>query len=162
MFIAHSQEAEDNALTYAWASSRAYRAYNALTMQLIGAETGYSGRVPTTSLQLPDIPAIAPATGKDHWGYERVRDSGDATWTIVSPSPRPGFGDDFTSLQTIEELAKEHFKSGKEAKTQRDWSELQPEVRQALKDYVNDSATLDELRARLNPATDDNSDSENQ
>ena len=112
MFIAHSREAEGNALTYDWAAFRAHRGYNALTMQLIGAEPGFQGRAPCTALQLPDIPVIAPANGKDHWGYERTRDSGDATWSIVSPSPRPGFGDDFTSLQTIEDLAKEHFKSG--------------------------------------------------
>jgi len=163
MFVAHNTKDEDNSLTYTWAAVPAHRDYYALTMELIGGQINtYSNSARQESLQLPDIPVISPATGVDHWGSERTRDGGDAKWTVVSPSPRPGFGDEFTQSHAIDQLVKDYFKGGKEAKTERDFRVLDTKVRKALKDYVNDSATLEELDARLNPPTDDNSDSNNE
>jgi len=163
MFMAHNTSPEDNALTYLWAAIPSHRDYSVLTMELIGGEINdYYNSARQESLQLPDIPVISPATGVDHWGHERSRDNGDAKWTVVSPSPRPGFGDEFTQSHAIDLLVKDYFKGGKDAKTERDFRVLDTKVRKALKDYVNDSATLEELDARLNPATDDNSDSETQ
>ena len=163
MFMAHNTRPEDNALTYLWAAIPSHRDYSVLTMELIGGEINdYYNSARQESLQLPDIPVISPATGVDHWGHERSRDNGDAKWTVVSPSPRPGFGDEFTQSHAIDLLVKDYFKGGKDAKTERDFRVLDTKVRKALKDYVNDSATLEELDARLNPATDDNSDSETQ
>ena len=163
MFMAHNTSPEDNALTYLWAAIPSHRDYSVLTMELIGGEINdYYNSARQESLQLPDIPVISPATGVDHWGHERSRDNGDAKWTVVSPSPRPGFGKEFAQSHAIDQLVKDYFKGGKEAKTERDFRVLDTKVRKALKDYVNDSATLEELDARLNPATDDNSDSETQ
>ena len=131
-------------------------------MDLIGAELGYNDRTQAAHLQLPDIPVIAPAEGKDHWGYERSRSGGDSRWTVVSPSPAPGLGPEFTSTAAIDALDKDYFKTGKYAKTESNWNELTKETRQALADYLNDSATLDELHNRLRPSKDDNSESDNQ
>jgi len=163
MFVAHNTNDEDNSLTYTWAAVPAHRDYYALTMELIGGEINtYRNSARCESLQLPDIPVISPATGLDHWGGTRTRGDGDATWTVVSPSPRPGFGKEFTQSHAIDQLVKDYFKGGKDAKTERDFRVLDAKVRKALKDYVNDSATLEELDARLNPPTDDNSDSNNE
>ena len=163
MFVAHNTNEEDNSLTYTWASVPSHRDYYALTMELIGGEINtYNNTARHESLQLPDIPVISPATGLDHWGHERSRDGGDAKWTVVSPSPRPGFGKEFAQSHAIDQLVKDYFKGGKEAKTERDFRVLDTKVRKALKDYVNNSATLEELDARLNPPTDENSESENQ
>jgi len=163
MFVAHNTKDEDNSLTYTWAAVPAHRDYYALTMELIGGQINtYSNSARQESLQLPDIPVISPATGKDHWGHTRTRGDGDATWTVVSPSPRPGFGKEFTQSHAIDLLVKDYFKGGKDAKTERDFRVLDTKVRKALKDYVNDSATLEELDARLNPPTDENSQDETQ
>ena len=163
MFMAHNTSPEDNALTYLWAAIPSHRDYSVLTMELIGGEINdYYNSARQESLQLPDIPVISPATGVDHWGHERSRDNGDAKWTVVSPSPRPGFGDEFTQSHAIDLLVKDYFKGGKDAKTERDFRVLDTKVRKALKDYVNDSATLEELDARLNPPTDENSQDETQ
>jgi hypothetical protein len=163
MFVAHNTEDEGNSLTYLWAAYPSHRDYQALTMELIGGQINeYSHSARQESLQLPDIPVISPATGLDHWGTKRTRDSGDAKWTVVSPSPRPGFGKEFTQSHAIDQLVKDYFKAGKEAKTERDFRVLDSKVRKALKDYVKDSATLEQLDARLNPSTDENSQDENQ
>jgi hypothetical protein len=161
MFVAHNTEDEGNSLTYLWAAYPSHRDYYALTMELIGGHINeYSNSARRESLQLPDIPVISPASGLDHWGTKRTRDSGDARWTVVSPSPRPGFGDEFTQSPAIDQLVKDYFKAGTDAKTERDFRMLDTKVRKALKDYVNDSATLDELHARLNPADDNNSEAQ--
>jgi len=161
MFVAHNTNEEDNSLTYLWAAYPSHRDYYALTMELIGGHINeYSNSARRESLQLPDIPVISPASGLDHWGTKRTRDSGDARWTVVSPSPRPGFGDEFTQSPAIDQLVKDYFKAGTDAKTERDFRMLDTKVRKALKDYVNDSATLDELHARLNPADDNNSEAQ--
>jgi hypothetical protein len=153
---------EDNPLTYHWAAQDAYQARGALWMQLIGASLGYDDRAPQVHLQLPDIPVISPASGTDGYGYERTRNGGDSMWTVVSPSPVPGFGDDFASTSAIDVLVKDYFKTGKYANTESDWKPLGDEIRKALKDYLNDSATLEDLGKRLNPSDDQNSESDNQ
>ena len=131
-------------------------------MNLIGASLGYNDRVSQTPLQLPDIPVIAPASGTDGYGYERTRNGGESKWVVVSPSPVPGFGDDFASTTAMDELAKDYFKTGNYANTESDWKPLGDEIRKALKDYLNDSATLEDLGKRLNPSADQNSESDNQ
>ena len=163
MFVAYNTNEEDNSLTYTWAAVPSHRDYYALTMELIGAEINdYTHTARRESLQLPDIPAISPASGLDHWGRKRTRDGWDAKWTVVSPSPRPGFGDEFTQSHAIDQLVKDYFKGGKDAKTERDFRVLDTKVRKALRDYVKDSATLEQLDARLNPSTDENSEGDNQ
>ena len=162
MFTGLRRQDEDDPLTREWARTGAYQQRGALWMDLIGANLGYNDRAQTSHLQLPDIPVIAPAHGKDSWGYERSRDGGDSRWTVVSPSPVPGFGDEFTSVAAMTALVKDYFKTGKYANTASDWNELTKETRQALKDYLNDSATLEELGKRLNPEEDENSEGDNQ
>jgi len=162
MFKGLRTHEEDDPLTREWARKPAYQNRGALWMDLIGAELGYNDRAQSAHLQLPDIPVIAPAHGKDSWGYERSRDGGDSKWTVASPSPVPGLGPEFTSTAAIDALVKDYFKTGKYAKTESNWNELTKETRQALVDYLNDSATLEELGRRLNPEDDANSESDNQ
>ena len=110
---------------------------------------------------LPDIPLLAPATGEDSWGYERTRTDDEAQWTVVSPSPLTNSYAPLESLAVAEERAGTWFKSGKDAGTKSDFFALTAPQRKAIKEYLNDSATLDELHRRLNPSKDDNSESNN-
>ena len=167
MFVAASEGAENYAreasLTHRYAVEPGIRMHQGLEAEVVGGERhNYTGRMRREALSLPDIPVIAPASGKDGYGYDRTRNDREADWHVVSPSPAPGLPASFSSGSTAQEIADAWFQAGKDANTQREFFELTKEQRKALKDYLNDSATLDELSARVNPTDDNNSDDQNE
>ena len=158
-------EVEDNeysSLNHKYATEPGIRMREGLNTEILGGEVTYSGSIRRLSLALPDLPVLAPAEGKDHYGYTRTRNAAEATWNVVSPSPAPGFPASFSSRAQAQEIADAWFQAGKDANTIREFYQLTTEQRKAIKEYLNDSATLDELHARLNPTDDDNSDSNNE
>ena len=154
--------AREPSLTHRFAVEPGIRIRDGIRAELLGGEPNYRGSARREALSLPDIPVIAPASGKDGYGYDRTRNDREADWHVVSPSPAPGLPASFSSGSTAQEIADAWFQAGKDANTQREFFELTKEQRKALKDYLNDSATLDELSARLNPTDDDNSDDQNE
>ena len=130
-------------------------------MEVVGGMPQRNGTTRILGLMLPDIPLLAPATGEDSWGYERTRTDDEAQWTVVSPSPLTTSYAPLESLAVAEQRAGTWFKSGKDAGTKSDFFALTAPQRKAIKEYLNDSATLDELHRRLNPSKDDNSESNN-
>jgi len=138
------------------------RDWHVLSIEVIGGELRRNGRPGTQGLMLPDIPLIAPGTGEDHWGYTRTRSDEQSRWTVASPSPVGEASGTFTALEVAQERAAEWFQSGKDANTKSNYFEMTAPQRKAIKEYLNDSATLDELHGRLNPSTDDNSESNNE
>ena len=138
------------------------RDWHVLSIEIIGGEIRRNGRPGTQGLMLPDIPLIAPGTGEDHWGYSRTRNDEQSRWTVASPSPVGEAFGTFTALEVAEERATEWFRSGKEANTKNSYFEMTAPQREAIKEYLNDSATLDDLHNRLNPSKDDNSESNNE
>ena len=138
------------------------RDWHLLGMEVIGGQIMRSGYAQVKGLMLPDIPLLAPATGEDAWGYERTRTDDESKWTVVSPSPMANSYAPLESLAVAEQRADEWFKSGKDAGTKSDFFELTEPQRKAIKEYLNDSATLNELHRRLNPSNDDNSESNNE
>jgi len=158
-------EVEDNehsSLTHRYATEPGIRMREGLNTEILGGEVTYSGSVRRLSLALPDLPLLAPAEGKDRYGYDRKRSAAEAIWSVVSPSPAPGFPASFSSRLQAQEIADTWFQAGKDANTIREFYQLTTEQRKAIKEYLNDSATLDELHARLSPSEDDNSDSNNE
>lgn len=161
MFV-EVEDSEWSSLNHKYATEPGIRMREGLNAQILGGELTYAGRARSTSLALPDVPVLAPAEGKDAYGYTRTRSAAEAKWTVVSPSPVPGLPSSFSSSAKAQEIADAWFQSGKDANTIRNFYELTKEQRKAIKDYVNDSATLDELHARLNPTDDNNSDDQNE
>tara|TARA_R110002110_G_scaffold373049_1_gene583023 strand:- start:99 stop:941 length:843 start_codon:yes stop_codon:yes gene_type:complete len=135
------------------------RDWHVLGMEVIGGQINRNGQATMQGLMLPDIPVLAPANGKDHWGYERTRSDEQSQWTVVSRSPAKS-GGKMASLGEAEARGAIWFQSGKDANTKNNFFEMTAPQRKAIKEFLNDSATLDELHARLNPADDTNSEAQ--
>jgi len=138
------------------------RDWHVLTIDVIGGTVNAYGTPARQGLMLPDIPLIAPATGEDSWGYQRSRYDEQAKWTVVSRSPVAGDFANFATLANAEERATNWFKSGKDAMDKGNFFAMTEAQRKAIKEYLNDSATLEELHNRLRPSDDNNSESNNE